>query len=531
MKRFTSPAALLLAFLLSSGAVQAQRFASKIDVKRAAGSTVHVDCLAGSQRDAAVKAPMRIVLPSNQKILGAYDTDDVATQGLGLRNNPGTVSVASLLDINDVLRFDGGDVVSVRYGLANAATVSSVFMYGIDSDGNFSVIFDKAVTGASVAGWNTVTFAEPYRLALSGYESLLLGFEYLQTADAYDYGSYPLSFTGDGSTTLCYLDLEQGAGWYDFGLESYGSLSIQAIVEKDYPEKDMALSGLSVGDFFRKAGEKQTYSFKIKNYGAALSSYTVNVAVDDNVVSVLETPVAMPEGASEQYTGELTLAPDLLNGRHTLTVSLAKIEGDTPSVNTSDDVSTAMFSCYDESFPHQKTLVEHMTSTSCTYCPYGDEILKTLASKRDDIARVSLHGTQNVSYPDPFLIDDNYTIFAYEDMYGYPSASFNRVCFDLGVGDGKVVVQTIGYPSTYKEQVASMLSDAIDANNKSYPAFATIGIDASHNAEEGNIIIKVTGTGVKDFSTFMGEDAVLNVFLVEDGLVEKQLNNGRWVSN
>ena len=117
-----------------------------------------------------------------------------------------------------------------------------------------------------------------------------------------------------------------------------------------------------------------------------------------------------------------------------------------------------------------------------------------------------------------------------EELTGYPSASFNRICFDSKNEDGYSKVKGLGYNEIYKDQVAEMFSGWIDDNNAKYPAFATVNVSAIYDPEAGKLNVKVVGDGVEKFSDFMGEDAKLSVYLVEDGLISRQLNNGTWVT-
>lgn len=116
-----------------------------------------------------------------------------------------------------------------------------------------------------------------------------------------------------------------------------------------------------------------------------------------------------------------------------------------------------------------------------------------------------------------------------ENLYvaGYPMAAFNRVAFDFGQGDGISITQNLGYNSQYKDLAAKMFGMAIDQLNVEYPAFATINISTSLD-DARNLSVKVSGEGVEDFASVMGDDAVLNVCLVEDGIVSNQLNQGKW---
>ena len=523
----------LVAFLMTVGMATAQSGKTfKLDVKKAGTAVVQKrGGIIDLNKKGMQKAPQKITLADNQKLMGPYTTDDVATsqQGLGLPNFPGELGVGALLGKSDIARFDGGNIVKMRYGLANAAKVSSVFVYLIDADGNLTELFTEPVTGTSVAGWNEVTLSKPYTLDLTGCEGLLMGFDYTQISTN-TIEAYPLSVTGDvATTTLVYGNLGQGQGWYNIGAESYGSLSVQAVVEKDYPDYDLGLGNLKAYAY-NKAGDKETFTFSISSFGKNVpQTYALDVAVDGQVVTTYETPVALSDGTSA-LSGNIVLPAELAAGKHTLKLSVAKINGEVPASNTADDVVTEQFTVYTQSFPHQKQLVEHFTSTSCTYCPLGDAVLTALEGKRDDIARVSVHGIQNANYPDPYYIEACDVIMYYEEMNGFPSASYNRVAFDFDTGEGLTLAQTLGYNANYKDQVAALLSEAIDENGNEYPSFASINVAANYNPTDGKLTVKVNGETIEGFTQVMGEDAVLNVCLVEDGLVSRQLNNGRWIT-
>lgn len=529
----------LVAFVMTVGMATAQSGkTSKLDVKKAGTAVVQKrGGIIDLNKKGMQKAPQKITLADNQKLMGPYITDDVATsqQGLGLPNYPGELGVATLLEASDLVRFDGGNIVKMRYGLANATTVNSVFIYLIDTDGKIKEqLFAEPVTGTSVAGWNEVTLSKPYTLNLTGVAEILMGYYYTQSnandGQYYNDECYPLSITGDVATpTFVYGNLGQGKGWYDLGAESYGSLSVQAVVEKDYPDYDLGLKNLKAYAY-NKAGGKETFTFSISSFGKNVpQTYALDVAVDGQVVATYETPVALSDGTSA-LSGNIVLPAELAAGKHTLKLSVAKINGEVPASNTADDVVTEQFTVYTQSFPHQKQLVEHFTSTSCTYCPLGDAVLTALEGKRDDIARVSVHGIQNPNYPDPYNIEACDIIIGYEALAGFPSASYNRTAFDFGLGEGLTLTQSLGYNANYKDQVATWLSEAIDENGNEYPSFASINVAANYNPTDGKLTVKVNGETVGDFAAVMGADAVLNVCLVEDGLVSRQLNGSNWIT-
>lgn len=519
--------------LLLSVAVSAQtgRWISAGNINNAVSA---VDAAVTSANKVRISSPARITLPANQRILGHYDTDDVAIsgEGYGLPSYPGTLSIGSEFIASDLRLFDGGKVVKIRFGLANACSVSEVFLKGCTSEGEIVDIVKQSVDPATVVqGWNEVTLSTPVTLDISKYDTFLMGYTYEQLSDKTNKSTFPWSFKGPSSYSYIYVTINGKSGWYDFGTESIGSLSIQAFVEKDYEPENLSLISMNVNAFV-KPTDTLPYVLNFKNYGAtAPESYELSVSLDGNKVETLNTPVSFATSSSAQYSGNLTLPENITNGAHKLTLKVEKINGNVPVREVDDDVLERNFGVYTETVAHQKHLVEHFTSTSCTYCPRGDALLNSLTESRDDIVRVSVHNIQNSTYPDPFYIPESDDIYEAQLVDAYPAASANRTYFDLGTGKGNVFGFGIAYTGTQATTVVGMISKALDENAKTRPAFASIAIDANHDTATGKLNVKVSGSGVKNCAGIMGADSKLNVCVVEDSVIAKQLNSGRWITN
>ena len=62
------------------------------------------------------------------------------------------------------------------------------------------------------------------------------------------------------------------------------------------------------------------------------------------------------------------------------------------------------------------------------------------------------------------------------------------------------------------------------------PSFATININSTIDEETNEATITIDGQVTPDFFEMMGDDAKLTVYLTEDSLIYRQLNQGTWVS-
>ena len=126
--------------------------------------------------------PARADLADNQMIMGHYDTDDVATSedGLGITSLTGTRRLGTILTPSELEAFQGGKIVKFRVGLANATTISTVFVAPVSSTGTVGTLKTWSCN-ASAAGWNEIELATPYDLNLDPDQSLMIGFDYRQT--------------------------------------------------------------------------------------------------------------------------------------------------------------------------------------------------------------------------------------------------------------------------------------------------------------------------------------------------------------
>ncbi len=465
------------------------------------------------------KAPAKADLAENQRIMGHYDTDDITSDGLGITGLPGTIPIGTVLEPDEMAMFLGGKIVAFRVGLAQATSITRVFVSPVDAEGNLGE-FTEWSCNSSNAGWNEITLESPYELNLDGNTSLMIGFDYTQTSS-----NYPISAVevGDIYPSYCFI---QNA-WQNVGLDSYGNLSVQCVVEKDdYPEYAVRMSNFRASNFV-KMGDELNYGFRLKNMGIKVAepeSIVIDVMVDGEKVGTITNPVEVGTTAIDM-TGVVP-TEGLEAGQHVLTVALASVNGEAvESPQSIDYTFKVMMNC----FPRQKHLVEQLTSTYCTYCPLGNSILTLLTEQRDDVIWVGVHGNMNGT--DPFRNAQSDSILTYltGGSVSYPSAAFNR---SVGWEDDNTISNGIGYNEQYHQQIADEMSSFLDYTAQNTPTFATINCLATwpERIYSDTATVVISGEVTPDFAEMMGEDARLTVYVVEDSLVARQLNNGRWVN-
>jgi hypothetical protein len=492
--------------------------AQALNVEKASGLLHRANTL--RMMDNRHKAPAKADLGPNQRILGHYDTDDVVTGGyLGLTGFPGDLPTAIELTPDELAMFQGGKIVAFRVGLAQSTNISRVFV-APSSEAGFGE-FTEWACDANAEGWNVIPIDPPYEINLDSNTGLFVGYDYRQTST-----NYPISAVdvGDIYPTYMYLTYQGSTGWYDLGLDSYGNLSLQLIVESDdYPDYSIRMSKFKTPNFVNM-GDDVEFTFNVRNYGLLdvdANALAIDVFVDGEKVQTITNPEAF--GSNDYSMSGTVSTQGLETGEHHLTLTLATLNGE-PIENPSS--VEGVFKIITGSFPRQKHLIEELTSNTCTYCPLGASMLHYLLDMREDIAMVCVHGNQ--SGVDPSNTAQCDSIFDLVGAQGWPYAVFDR---SVGWEDDSNIACGIGYNEQYHQMVAEELSAFLDYLADETPTFATIELNGTTDMETRKLQLEVHGDITPDFDVMMGEDAKLTVYLTEDGLIYRQLNQGKWVSD
>lgn len=461
--------------------------------------------------------PARANLGENQMIMGHYDTDDYATDGLGITGLPGTISIGTILTPDELAMFQGGQIVKFRVALSASTTVSRVFVTPVSPSGTYGLSTEWNCNVNSV-GWNEITLSTPYEINLGANYSLMIGFDYKQTSS-----NYPISAVEVGDIYPSYI-LYNGS-WQNVGLDSYGNLGVQCIVESEnYPDYNVGVSELYVRNY-TKLGEDVYYVFASRNLGVANSipaeTCTYDILIDGEVMATISNPRELTNTKTD-FDGYIPSA-GLTPGRHTMTIRVNTLFGE-PVENPAS--TNKEFMLFENGFDRQMHLIEQFTSTYCTYCPLGNSMLSILTSMRDDIAWVGIHGNMQ-SGNDPMSTVQGDTIMAYQGADSYPSGSFDR---STGWEDDVNIVTGLGYYEQYHQEVAAAVSEFFDYLAEA-PSFATININSTYDAGTRQAVITIDGEITPDFDEMMGADSKLTVYITEDGITARQLNQGTWVSN
>ncbi len=459
---------------------------------------------------------------SVQKLMGHYDGDSISSKGYSMPNS-GSISLAIMLDPEELEIYQGGKVVAVRIGLVNPAEISRVFFIPVLANGKYGTRTDFTCEMGD-AGWNTLELSAPYDINLAPDEKLLVGFYYKQVA-----GEYPISLVKQGLPYDCYTYKKVGSQtkWKEVGFTDYGNLSIQCVVEKEsYPDYRIKCYDFRAAQHV-VSGEMLPFAMSLQNRGMkqiGAGDLAVDVQIDGKHVETITNESPFVDGLCSFY-GEVP-TEGIAAGKHTLLVRPVSV-ADVPL----EDIEPFEqdFVIFKQVFPRQKHLVEQLTSTYCKYCPLGNAVLSLLTQQRDDVVWVGIHGNLG-SGVDPFRSNqgDSLMVYMTGGSVSYPSGAFDRT---VGWSDDTNIVGGLGFNSSYRQEAADYFDYYFDYVSENNPTFAEVEGDCSFNESSRVANISIHGRISTDFDTMVGEDAKLNVYIVEDGLVAKQLNDGNWISN
>ena len=473
----------------------------------------------------SMKAPVAKALGPNQLYMGPYVSDALSDNGLGLAGYEGVFQMGTVLPLEMVEPFNGGEVKAIRFGLCAPISDGAVFIYPVTSMspltlGEPLVWQDVATT---VTGWNQVELTNPFTISTDGIVGLMLGYQYKQIKGSTT-NCYPISVVDEGNILTSYTNAGSLTNnqWQDIGLSEYGNLSVQAIVENEnFPPYNLVMANL-VNYNYAKISDGLAFAVNLSNYGiATLENYTIDMLVDDEVMGTIDSPQALTM-AGVNYQNICPL-DGVTSGEHTFTLRAKTVAGeeviDGPSVSST-------FMAYTAAFPRQKNLVEQFTSTTCTWCPLGTTVLKELQKLcGDNMVWAAVH-VNIPSTGDPFVISKGSQLANYLGCNSAPSGTFNR--FDAEMTGS--VIHSLGYYEQYAQQAAQMFKELYFDNNPT-PALASLNIEPTYDESTRKLAIKVSGQLGEDFATIYGSTMGLTVYVTEDSLVARQLNQGTYVND
>ncbi|PIN29228.1 Omp28-related outer membrane protein [Prevotella intermedia] len=468
---------------------------------------------------------IRAKLPANQRYMGNFSSDNYNEKGVGFTQNEGKLTL--LTPVNKVIaeNFDGGKVVGMRVALpADGIGTITAKLYTYTTEGGniqYDLVAEREIASTK-KGWNDCTFSTPYTIDFSKVEGVMLGFTYTQKKGSSP-ECYAISLLKEGTIEPTYVTMEGSSKLQAFGSEKYGNLTVQAIVEKEYPAKDIVLHDVTFNKF-TKAANNSKFTVNVSNFGTTdINSYTLTASIDGKQIKE-QTITGVVNGSMKADVVEIPTT-DVQLGARKIKFVITKVDGAAPTGNTKNDAYEADINLYETGLKRQKQLVEQFTSVTCTWCPTGSKFLKKMQEKRKDLAWVALHGPMGAK--DPYQTNQSMAIMKALGVNGYPTAAFNRTLIN-----GELTPAVASYYNSAEESI-KMFGNIFDQTDENLPAFVNIDIVAKADKlanGRSQMVVDVKGTGVKNAADFL-KDYGLYVYVTEDGLVSPQIDKGQKIKN
>ncbi len=368
------------------------------------------------------KAPAKINLSANQRLVGYFETDDCDNY-VGVVNFTGNNKVAIELTADDLAFYYGKKIIGVRFNLGQGETANGVFVQSLTLKDNEIVDMtdiatsDESVTSAAGAKntgeWHEVMFDNKVELS-SSFQGLFVGYNYKQTSKNYPIG---VNSKADGPFFV-YANIPssqggRGEGWYQFQSGGNG-LAIQLLVEGDFAPN--AVRPLEFGDIMIEKGKTKNIEVKLKNYGSKLTSIDYIIELEGKKSAEHHLDFGKDFGVGGTHTVEIPFTAASKIGKESVHLSITKVNGEK---NASPEITTAGTLYTVEREFVKRSVVEEFTGTGCGFCPRGHVAMHNMRELYgNQFIGIALH---QYSSSDP-MYNNSYSL----GFKGAPNSMVNR---------------------------------------------------------------------------------------------------------
>lgn len=457
---------------------------------------------------AAIGQPRRVEgLISTQRVLGYTLTDDIDVKGAAF-GQAGTYTVGAVLDADALKPYAGCRVVGIRVAVAMNLGRQRTFMYDVNN--NFTPLVEQKQR--LYEGWNNIFFnGDGY--VINGTESIFFGFDYEETQEMVDADLGGLACVGQDTDGAFYLYGNYGQGTGLYSISGAGKLCVQLIVDvSSLPQNDMALNYMDTGFKYKKPGEDVEIMATFINVGRdTIRSYDLKVMVDETVYD-FHRELTLPDGLNDTWTGTVHLSDDIAIGMHTLTLMVAKANGQALD-NTDGKQRTVNFAVYRDTQQRNQVYLEVYTDSESPLSAMLNSTIAAITSNFDRVSVVNVHrqGTP-LAVSEAAYLEQLYA-------YTYPSFTINRSYFP---GEAYIAYDMNDYlPTVGTEFTAAILGDMVVQDLYS-PSFAGLQLSGRYDEQTRQLTIDAQGKLLPEAAAIYG-DIALTLMLTENDVRSSQV--------
>ena len=448
--------------------------------------------------------PVSAQLPSTQRGVGLTQGDkiDISDMYFGAA---GTYPVGAELTPSILNSYAGCKVVGIRFAVSQNISNSRIFLYVVENNTIGEPVISQKVRNAA-AGWNEIYFNNNNSYDIRGDETLLLGYDYVETDAMVAAGTGAMCTAGTdaGAGFLAYGNFGSGEAWYSLG--DYGNLCVQLIVDiTSLPSQDIDFTYLFFGNKYKKHGEIIDFFSMYSSVGREkVGTYSLAYQIDQRPATIVQFADTL--SGSESWEVEFPVPDDLSIGEHTFRVFVNSIDNQTPQA-VANDTLESKFYVYANPLQRQQHYFEQYVHYQSPYVPYVSAEIDALAKTTTDVAfvNVSAAGT-------PLAVPE---AAAYESLYAYtyPSFTIDRYYYP---GEAHIAFDINDYVLIFPGLAAEAVRELVYEANLN-PAFATVNIEPHYDSDTRQLTLHCTGTTSPDALPIFG-DLAITLMLTEDNV-------------
>ena len=429
---------------------------------------------------------------------GAYSRSAFFSLGTGNRQG-----LAIRLPHEKLALLKGKQITGVTaiYGTKNleGGTVTAF----VTTDLNATPIAEKAqaITSANIpsttAKWTETTFDTPYTIT-GEEECLYIGYTGVLTGN-YALYSTDRTMDAEGRTFAIVNDT-----WTDLNGKGRGMANLKVVVDEMPEYADVLMKSARFSDYYL-AGEQYTLLGEVFNAGTeTITALDVEVTSDQVKTLRLDNLELLPGKALSITLPDVTAEN---SGATDLAMKIVKVNGKEDADMTDNGYAEQVF--FYPSNMERTMLVESFTGQTCSNCPAGHTTLKRVL---EEIPQPTVEVTHHAGYyPDNFTMfeDLQYTLFYGTSSTYAPAFMLNR------------------YPnaSTYvpvREISENNITEMFGLVENIHP-YASLKLATEYDETSREVKLKFQIQGHED----MGDTQnVLNVMMIQDGMIDYQSNGG-----
>lgn len=335
----------------------------------------------------AHKAPAKVKVAKNERVVGFYDNIETCDNYLGLTSVPGNNKIATLFTADKLAPYYGKKIVGVRFNLAQGETSTGIIIENVKfkdkeiSEINTLATSNKSVTSAvglkSTGEWHEVMFDNKIELS-SSIEGLLVGYNYTQKSNNYPFGAN----SNATSPFFIFANIPASGGghgedWYQIDAGSK-ALAIQLILEGATANSVLPL------DFdktYVPLGTTKDVTVKLNNKGSKLTSIDYTLTIDGKTGAEQHLDFGKDYGANVIHEVKIPFAAAPTNGEYPATLTITKVNGE----NNACEETSATGTLITRTKEFKKyAVVEENTGTTCPWCVRGHAGLEMMQKQYGD---------------------------------------------------------------------------------------------------------------------------------------------------